>query len=277
MPAISALPESIRAAMARAAPPTLKRLLAGLLIGLAAAPAQAGPAATGVQKSQEHGRPVVVELFTSQGCSSCPPADRLLGELATRPDVLALSYNITYWDYLGWRDTLGREENTARQEAYARRFGHRKYTPQMVIDGATHLPGGRRDEVLAAIAARAASRPSPEGVTIRAQGDAYRLNADARGRGTATIWLVHYDTRHEVTITRGENAGRTVTYANVVRHIEPVASWDLSTPLALEISGASVRAGGHDGCAVLVQQDHAGPVIAAARLDAAALVQMPRD
>lgn len=245
--------------------PCLRRGLAVLAL---AALTGTGAAAQGAPQP----RPVVVELFTSQGCSSCPPADRLLGELAAREDVLALSYNITYWDYLGWRDTLGREEHTARQEAYATRFRDRKYTPQMVIDGESHMPGSRAAAVTRAVDARAAELPAAGGFAALYTGTGYHLEAAARPEGgAATIWLVHYDTRHEVEIARGENAGETIAYANVVRDITPLATWDLSVPLSLEIDAGVLRSGGHDGCAVIVQRDLVGPVIAAAHLDIAAL------
>ena len=240
---------------------------ASLVAGAAAASPNAPVAAV---------QPVLVELFTSQGCSACPPADALLNELADREDVLALSYNITYWDYLGWRDTLGREEHTARQEAYANRFEHRKYTPQVVIDGRSHMPGSRTDAVMDAIGERLRRDDVPAGddantVAAIANGSGYHLEAAARGEGSATIWLVHFDRRHEVEITRGENAGETFVYANVVRDIEPIATWDMSRPLDADIPADVIRAGGHDGCAVIVQTGLMGPVIAVARLDMAAL------
>jgi len=236
---------------------------AALIAAAGSVPAAAEPAAA------SPARPVLVELFTSQGCSSCPPADRLLGELAARDDVLALSFNITYWDYLGWRDTLGREEHTARQEAYAVRFRDRKYTPQMVIDGTTHVPGNRGAAVRAAIDARRGAAPARPAVTFEPRGGGLHLDAPAAGAGTATVWLIRYDTRHEVEISRGENAGETVAYANVVRDIAALAEWDMASPLALDIPAQAMRADGHDGAAVVVQQDGVGPVIAVARLPVA--------
>ena len=219
-------------------------------------------------------RPAVVELFTSQGCSSCPPADALMNEVATRRDVIALTYNITYWDYLGWRDTLGRDEHTARQEAYAQHFRDRKYTPQLVVDGASHMPGSRvrasRDAIDDRVS-RVSGRPeliadvTNDGITLRAGAVPGSETDDV-----SAIWLVQFDTAHEVEITRGENAGETIIYSNVVRDVTRLADWDMTEPLSLDVAKAMLMEGAHDGCAIIVQragQYGVGEVITATRLD----------
>ncbi len=215
-------------------------------------------------------RPAVVELFTSQGCSSCPPADAMLNTLAERDDVIALTYNITYWDYLGWRDTLGRKEHTARQEAYAQYFDDRKYTPQLVIDGTSHLPGSRHKASQEAIAASVEDAADAPDLALSTTKKGVRVMSAPVGKGQAAIWLVQFDTSHAVEITRGENSGETITYSNVVRKITRLADWDMSQPLDLAIARASLLDGDHDGCAIIVQQGDTagvGPVVTATRID----------
>ena len=182
-------------------------------------------------------RPAVVELFTSQGCSSCPPADALINEVAPRDDVIALTYNITYWDYLGWRDTLGREEHTQRQESYAQHFMDRKYTPQLIIDGETHMPGSRQQASRKAINDQVDSVEGAGALVTTPTDDGIAVTADATaGSQTAAVWLVQYDVAHEVMITRGENAGETITYSNVVRDIIRLDDWDTSKPLSIDLA-----------------------------------------
>ncbi|MBW6398704.1 DUF1223 domain-containing protein [Roseomonas sp. HJA6] len=167
--------------------------------------------------------PVVVELFTSQSCSSCPPADALLGDLAARqPGVLALSFHVTYWDRLGWRDRFSLPEATERQQRYARSLGHGQlYTPQIVVQGRRDAVGSDRSAVLGGIAA-AAPAPVAIGLAITDQG----LRIDLpEGAGGGTVWLIGYDARHVTRIGGGENGGRTLSYTNVVRSIAPVGAW----------------------------------------------------
>ncbi len=170
-------------------------------------------------------RPVVAELFTSEGCSSCPPADALLGELArSRPDVLALAFHVTYWDRLGWADPYGLSAATARQHDYAARLGlDGVYTPQLVIDGRREMVGSDRGAVLAALdAAAAGQRAVP--LAISRRGDAVRVSAGA-GAGRGTLLLLGYDAQHRTQVGRGENAGRMLTEANIVRDLRPLGDW----------------------------------------------------
>ncbi len=220
-------------------------------------------------------RPVLVELFTSQGCSSCPPADALLNTLADRDDVIALSFNITYWDYLGWRDTLGREEHTERQRAYARYFHDRNYTPQMVIDGMDHMAGSRTAAATRAIEERRGEVAGVETLEAEPSESGVTISAPAQGDGMAAVWIAHFDTSHEVEITRGENAGETITYSNVVRDLMRLGDWDMSAPLEIEIARETLLEGGHDGTAIIVQASDVGPVIGVTRLDVSDLAPAP--
>jgi hypothetical protein len=212
----------------------------------------AGPAA-----AADH--PVLVELFTSQGCSSCPPADRLLGKLAERDDLLALAFHVTYWNYIGWKDSFASEATTRRQYAYAKAFNSPNvYTPQMVIGGATHAVGSDASAIeRAVVQARVRSQVA---VAI----DAGQVTA-AAGEGSGALWLACYDAKHEVAIGRGENGGRTLTYFNVVRHLEKLADWQ-GAALAAPVDLDAQRAAGRAGCVAILQRAPAGPVLGAVRV-----------
>ena len=214
--------------------------------------------------------PSVVELFTSQGCSSCPPADAFLGDLAKREDVIALSLSVDYWDFLGWKDTKASPEHSERQRAYARMRGDSQvYTPQMVINGATHVVGSRREEVNAEIertSAIIAERATEVTITEKAGKlvvDVAGTHVATAGDQEATVWLVLYETAATVDIKRGENRGRSVTYHNVVREMMPIGMWS-GAPVSITLPRKDLVQKGYDGCAVLVQLDGTGPIIGAA-------------
>jgi len=210
--------------------------------------------------------PVVVELFTSQGCDSCPPADRLLGELATRDDVLPLSFHVTYWDRLGWPDTFGLEASTRRQGDYADSLGRRGvYTPQMVIGGRLDAVGSQRRRVLEAIELLQ-SHPEPGPALAIEDGE---LRLAAGDQGACTLWLIGFDRAHDVTIERGENRGRTLRYHNVVREIERLGRW-AGAASTFELPLARYAAAGRAGLAVVVQRDADRAILTAARIDLAA-------
>ena len=207
--------------------------------------------------------PVVVELFTSQGCNSCPPADVVLAELTRRGDVLPLSFHVTYWDRLGWPDTFGLAGSTGRQHDYAGTLGRRGvYTPQMVIGGRIDVVGSQRGRVLEAIdLLRDHPEPGP-GVAISDGA----LHLSAGPAAACSLWLVAFDRAHDVAIERGENRGQTLRYHNVVREIVTLGDWDgaaLSLPLPLGRLAADQR----DGAAVLVQRKSDGAIVAARRID----------
>ena len=210
-----------------------------------------------------HRSPIVVELFTSQGCSSCPAADAVLGELRKRADILPLSFHVTYWDRLGWPDTFGLQASTERQRSYAVTLGNDGlYTPQMVIGGRVDVVGSRRGRVHEAIELLGSHRTS--GLPIAIDGDRLRL-----GDGDpdpATVWLFGIDRAHDVAIQRGENRGREIRYHNVVREITRLGGWSGDgVELALPIE--RLRADGRDGAAIVVQQQASGAILAAAQID----------
>lgn len=173
-------------------------------------------------ESAEAGGPVLVELFTSQGCNSCPPADVYLGDLAKRKDVIALAFHVDYWDHIGWKDAFADAAWTQRQRLYSRFLGTRQiYTPQMVVDGGRHAVGSDRPAVERLID-EAARRERPAlSVTRTADG----LSLTIGGSGEGEVWIVGYDPRHETKVPRGENAGKTLTEFNIVRGMIRIETW----------------------------------------------------
>jgi len=172
-------------------------------------------------------RPTLLELFTSEGCSSCPPADELLAELAGRRDVLALSFHVDYWDRLGWKDPFSSPDATRRQHVYADLLGLATvYTPQTVVDGRWQAVGSDRSEVEQALGS---SRHNRDDVSIALAVDHGRAQitlGQGGGGVAATLLLIGFDRRHVSAVARGENSGRTLSYVDVVRSIEEVAQFD---------------------------------------------------
>jgi hypothetical protein len=197
----------------------------------------------------EPGKLVVVELFTSQGCSSCPPADAILVELTRRPSVLPLGSHIDYWDRLGWRDPFSSPAATARQQSYARALGlPGVYTPQVVINGRHEAVGSDRETIDAVVAA--STRMAVQ-AALAVEANALSIKVGA-GQGQGRLWLVTFDRQHETSVKRGENAGRTIVNVNVVRSLVPVGSWSgsplvLSRPLPSTGSDAAILLQGTDG------------------------------
>jgi hypothetical protein len=170
---------------------------------------------------------VVVELFTSQGCSSCPPADKMLGDIARDGAVLALSMPVDYWDYLGWKDTLADRAFTDRQRAYGETRGDRQvYTPQAVVDGVVHAVGSDRDALLAAEKAAAEHGALRVPLTVEVADGIVKVSVPAQANAPdATVLLLPVMRKMDVAIARGENKGRTLTYSNVVRNVVPLGVW----------------------------------------------------
>lgn len=211
---------------------------------------------------------VVVELYTSQGCSSCPPADAFMGELSSRPNVIGLTFHVNYWDYIGWKDTFATEDGTQRQESYGQVLGQRfVYTPQMVIGGRMHEVGSDRPGVDKAINYIAMHAPKVVPITARDHsGNVMVRLPETELEAKAWIWLVRYDSRHDVEIRRGENGGRMLSYFNVVRDINRIAVWTgKATNIPLDIE--AMRAAGRDGCAILIQSMGYGEIIGAAKIE----------
>jgi len=187
-------------------------LLLSLGLALALPPGQAGE------------RPIMVELFTSEGCSSCPPADALLAELAKRPDVLALSFHVDYWDRLGWKDPYSSHEATERQNRYAKLLAlPMVYTPQIVVDGKWEAVGSDRAEVERALDL-ARRDPAEVPVTLALDhGQAQVTLGPGSDRVAASVLLIGFDRRHVTAVKRGENSGRTLAHVDVVRGVEEIA------------------------------------------------------
>lgn len=219
--------------------------------------------AAGPARAVDRG-PVVVELFTSEGCSSCPPADKFLGELTGHDDVIALSFHVDYWDYIGWADTFATPQTTERQRAYGRALDQRYiYTPEMVVDGRAHSPWPAEVRRLIRMA-----RERPRlAVRFRETGDDhYSVVIPAgKAKGDAAVWIAFYDDSHTISIPRGENGGRTLTYINVVRDLRRIGTWR-GEALEIPVSMSAARGEGRGGCAVIVQQGAAGPILGAANM-----------
>ena len=212
----------------------------------------------------------VVELFTSQGCDSCPMADKILGEMIRQKDIVALAYHVDYWDYRGWRDTLATPENTERQRDYMKAMkGRAFYTPQAVINGRAHVNGADRSAVDKKLAETASL---PVAVSVQKDNDVLVIDVPAQDgpKQNAHVLLVSYDAASPVTIERGENAGHTVTYWNAVRDMQTTGMWH-GQPARFEIPLSEIAKKGTGGCAVLVQSvdenGSPGAILGAAALE----------
>jgi len=215
--------------------------------------------------AQGNPTPTVVELFTSEGCSSCPPAEALLRDLADQPNILALEFHVDYWDYIGWADPYADPVFTKRQRDYAKFFRSRTvYTPQMVFQGVREGPGSRPDEVLEHLAAVQSVSKIPVFLSMTT-GNKLELQLNAVGEQTdAEILLLTYDDYRETMVTRGENSGKTLTHRQVVRSLESMGSWD-GTSLQL-VRAIPATQSDQAGCAVLIQDKHTGRILGAASI-----------
>jgi len=206
---------------------------------------------------------VLVELYTSQGCSACPPADAFMAELAPREDIIALSLHVDYWDYIGWTDSFADPAFSDRQKDYARAVGaNTVYTPQMVIAGRERIEGFRVMQITDLIQ-RHRNQPPRVGLRLNRNGDALDIEAEADPplSHAVLVQLVRYTPSRTVRIENGENAGRTVTYHNIVTTWEMLGLWDGQGVLQLR-----TNAEGGDPLVVILQETGPGPVLAAARL-----------
>ena len=213
----------------------------------------------------ENSNPVVVELYTSQGCSSCPPADALMHKLAERDDVLGLALHVDYWDYIGWKDEFAKPSHTTRQQGYAHAGGRTMiYTPQMVINGNESVVGARGMELMELIAEHRARTPLATVETTKT-GEAFEVSVMASEKlpkGTYAVQVVRYAPMRQTSITRGELAGQDLDYANVVDSLNLLGRWD-----GVEDAQFTVRPAEGLKTAVLVQVPGYGPIVAAAKLD----------
>ena len=201
--------------------------------------------------------PAVIELYQSQGCSSCPPADLAVNAVADRPDVLALSFAVTYWDQLGWKDIFGDPAFTRRQWDYAHAGGRQNVaTPQVIVNGRGVIVGNNRSEIEAAIMRFDRGSGGPD---LSSDGKSAVVGA---GKGRATLWLVRYDPRTiPVAVRAGENGGRTIPHRNIVRQLIPLGQWH-GRPLRMALPPASPRL----SAALLLQAGSGGPIIASRKL-----------
>jgi hypothetical protein len=241
-----------------------------LMAGVAVVSALLLPGLT-IAGQPQSSHPVVVELFTSQGCSDCPAADRIVAELARRKDVLALSLPITYWDMLGWKDTFATEANTYRQKSYAKTM-HRSgiYTPQIVVDGKVDVVGNQRERVMAAITTRhaeiAAEQPVNLALNIASGRVEITIPAAPRGRQKplGTIWVMRTLSSGTVNVQQGENKNHQLSYVNLVRELHRAGEWTgEAMKIDLPIATGKSR---HDGLAVVLQSHDYGQVLAAAMI-----------
>lgn len=250
----------------------MRRLsLAAALVALMAASSIGSSVAQSPPAEARHGN-TVLELFTSQGCSSCPPADALLGRMTERRGVLTLSFSVDYWDYLGWRDTLGSAANSERQRDYARARGDgRVYTPQIVVDGMTHVNGADEkaiEHAMEAAEARLAGAKVP--VAMRAEGDTLVIDigpAPAQSdKRAGTVWLAIAKEAETVAVGRGENRGRQLTYHHPVKELTPIGMWK-GEAMTLRLPLKDLKAMGGDCVVALLQVENAGPILGAAEYE----------
>ncbi|MBS0234322.1 MAG: DUF1223 domain-containing protein [Proteobacteria bacterium] len=243
-----------------------KILLAALLIIAGALPASAQEVPVG----QQTGKPpkAVIELFTSQGCSSCPPADALLKTFADDPSVIAISLPVDYWNYLGWKDTFASPRNTERQRNYARARGDGAiYTPQAVVNGIIPVNGASKDEIEQAIATTSKAG-GPQQIPVRFWQERNTLNfalgQEEQGHAPreATIWLGVVQMSGSVRIRGGENAGKDLTYTNIVHELTPIGIWK-GQPMQVQLPRAEMMQANVQKVVVLVQEGRSGPIIGA--------------
>jgi hypothetical protein len=211
----------------------------------------------------------VVELFTSQGCSSCPPADTLLKTLADDPSIMALTLPVDYWNYLGWKDTFASSRNSDRQRSYAKARGDGSiYTPQVVVNGIQHVNGASKAEIENAIGTTSKSL-GPDRIPVRFWQENNTLNIATGGAQPghpveeATIWFGVVQTSGTVDVTQGENKGKSLTYTNIVRELTPIGLWK-GQPMQIQIPRGAVMLAETQKSVVLIQEGRAGPIIGAA-------------
>jgi hypothetical protein len=215
-------------------------------------------------QSEAATEPALVELFTSQGCSSCPAADRLAGKLARNSDVIVVSLNVDYWDYLGWKDTLAKPEFTKRQMDYAHARGDGQvYTPQMVINGLHHAVGSNKSDVEFALDKKRAARVT---VKVSGVGDVIKVEVgQGKAIDEATLWLMAVAPEISVQVERGENAGKSITYHNVVRNLVPAGMWK-GDATSFSLPRKALMTAGCKACVAVLQRGYVGEVLGLGRL-----------
>jgi hypothetical protein len=233
--------------------------------------AMLAPCAPALAGAGDGAPPVVVELFTAQGCRSCPPADAYLAELAKRDDVIALGFHVDYWNYIGWADPLAFTAATERQRAYRRRLNLPYiYTPEIIVGGAAEGVGSDRVAIDRLIGEAEAHRPPHPALHVARRSDGgldVQVGTAKPPEEAATLWLVGYDRPHTTTVQRGENAGRQATDYQPVHSVQAIGSWN-GRAMEIVVPAGEGEAAGSGGVAVLLQSGGDGPILTAARLDA---------
>ncbi|MEO6396206.1 MAG: DUF1223 domain-containing protein [Devosia sp.] len=233
------------------------------ILAAAAALLAAAPATGGEIRQQPK---AVLELFTSQGCNSCPDADALLISLSQRKDLITLAYHVDYWDYIGWKDTFGAAANSERQRDYVKAWGSsRIFTPQLVVNGRSGVVGSNQKDVTGAI--NGAARLSVP-VALELGGDMLEVSVGGKPGGReAVIWIVTYTDKAAVQISRGENAGKTVDYTSIVTGKQVLGMWEPENGSHFRLPLAELMEGGSNGAVILVQEERdglPGPIVGAA-------------
>ncbi len=237
-----------------------------------ATPDMASSAPSASAKEASSPPKIVLELFTSQGCSSCPRADALFPYFIGRKDVIALSMSVDYWDYIGWRDTLAKPVFTARQRAYGSRIGDGIiYTPEIVVDGRAHFNGSDKRAIDKMIERRKKALAGQPWVSldVTTHNDMLHVavgeKTDGMNVDKATVWMALFSKKKSVKITRGENRGRLLSYHNVVRELTPIGRWT-GDKMLLKLPKKQIMQRGADGCVILLQNGDGGPIIASAEM-----------
>ncbi|MEI1249948.1 DUF1223 domain-containing protein [Rhizobium aouanii] len=216
-------------------------------------PLIAGVVLSGPLQAEDGTPKGVVELFTSQGCSSCPPADAAFRKLVNQGDVIALAYHVDYWNYLGWADTLSSKENTERQYGYAKTMGRSNvYTPQAIVNGRDHLAGADLNGINGKI-----DTYSSEGngltipISAAMRGDELEIKIGA-GQGKANVVMVYFDKEKTIDVEKGENSGKKISYLHSVTNVETVGMWD-GKATSLTLPASVLQRPQLEGCAILLQ------------------------
>lgn len=211
----------------------------------------------------------VLELYTSQGCDTCPPADAILKNYSQRDDIIALTIPVDIWDYLGWKDTLASEKNSERQKAYAKMRGDGAiYTPQVVVNGMIDVNGSNASGIEKAIMTTdSVLKPIRVPIRFWHRRNTLHIEAGSAPPGIdlkpATIWLAVVQKKAEVPIETGDNKGKTLTYTNVVREMTPVGMWN-GKAMSLQLARNAIMRPDTQACVVLLQEGGSGPILGAA-------------
>ncbi|EJT03516.1 thioredoxin family protein [Rhizobium sp. CCGE 510] len=216
-------------------------------------PLIAGVVLSGPLQAEDGTPKGVVELFTAQGCSSCPPADAAFRKLVSQGDVIALAYHVDYWNYLGWADTLSSKENTERQYGYARTMGRSNvYTPQAIVNGRDHLAGADLNGIngkLDTYSGEGNGLTVPISTSMR--GDELEIKIGA-GQGKANVVMVYFDKEKTIDVEKGENSGKKISYLHSVTNVETVGMWD-GKATSLTLPASVLQRPQLEGCAILLQ------------------------